>query len=259
MSMQKCLLGSVSLIALGFIASANAADMRLPAYAPAYSWTGFYAGATAGGVWGTFDPSTSTIADGYLSAANAAAVSATGSQSIKPSSAIGGVELGYNWQYGNIVTGFEIDAQAYRLSGNAITIAPYAAGGGTFSVTTSINSNWLFTARPRIGILANNWLFYATGGLAVTDLSATFLFGDVFGAFENGTFTNTRVGGVVGGGIEAALWDHWSLKAEYLYVGFGTVTVISNNLNLGAFPGQTFTHSFDLKASIARVGLNFRY
>jgi outer membrane immunogenic protein len=258
--MQKCLLGSVSLIALGFMASANAADMRLPAYAPAYSWTGFYAGATAGGIWGTFDPSTSTIADGYVNAAQAAAISASGSQSIKPSSVIGGVELGYNWQYGNIVTGFEIDAQAYRLSGNAISTAPYPGAAGNYSVTTSINSNWLFTARPRIGMLANNWLFYVTGGLAVTDLSATFLFGDTLGAAENATFTNTRVGGVVGGGIEAALWDHWSLKAEYLYTGFGTITLVSNNLTNGvAFPGQTFTHSFDLKASIARVGLNFRY
>ena len=148
------------------------------------------------------------------------------------------------------------------MSGNAISIAPYPGLAANYAITTSINSNWLFTARPRIGILANNWLLYVTGGLAVTDLSATFLFGDNFGAgaAENGVFTTTRVGGVVGGGIETALWDHWSVKAEYLYVDFGTVTVISNNLTNGAaFPGQTFTHSADLKASIARVGLNFRY
>jgi outer membrane immunogenic protein len=69
------------------------------------------------------------------------------------------------------------------------------------------------------------------------------------------------VGYTVGGGVEAKLWAHWSVKAEYLFVDFGRVSVNSNNLVAGGFPlpAQVFTHSLDLRADIARVGLNYHF
>jgi opacity protein-like surface antigen len=70
-------------------------------------------------------------------------------------------------------------------------------------------SDWLLTARPRLGfVTSNNWLFYATGGLAVTRLHTDITFDDnnpnVF-AEEFGKIDTTKVGYAVGGGIEAPL------------------------------------------------------
>jgi outer membrane immunogenic protein len=255
--MKKLMLVSASILALGCVENTYAADMAVP-LPVAYTWTGFYAGATAGGAWGTFDPQTAATSNTYLGAAsNVAAVNAAGMQSINPRSFTAGLEAGYNWQWGGLVAGLEVDMESFRLAGNAINGAPYPTSpANSFAVTTSINSNWLFTARPRIGYAANNWLFYVTGGLALTSQSATFMFGDTFNATEGGTFTTTKVGGVYGGGVELALWDRWSVKGEYLHVDFGQTTV---NGSIFGFSSQTFSHSADLKANIARLGANYRF
>lgn len=242
--MKKLLLGTIALLALG--AAANAADLGAPVYSAPVSWTGLYVGGTIGGISGNFDPTNVAAGPYFGEPANVAAVNAAGIQSLKPSSLTGSVELGYNWQFGSMVVGLEIDWAAYRLAGTPIT-----------GWTTSINSNWLFTARPRIGFAAGNWLFYATGGLAVTDLNGAFIFGDNILAAEGVPINSIRTGYAVGGGVEAALWNHWSLKAEYLYVNFGAVT--ASGAFLPPFDTTTFNNSADLKANIGRVGLNYRF
>ncbi len=68
-------------------------------------WTGLYGGLIAGGAWGSYDLRTSTVGDGYMRAAGAAAVTAAGTQTIKPVGFATGVAGGYNWQIGNVVFG----------------------------------------------------------------------------------------------------------------------------------------------------------
>ena len=273
---MKSLLGcGIGLLALtAGPVSVNAADLPLmPAPAGSiYSWSGFYVGGTVGGAWGTLDPVTSTSfvpLVGYFGAAgDVGAVNAAGVQRINRSGVTVGAEAGYNWQFGNIVAGIEADIESIRLSGSAVS-GPnlYASVPSTFTIASSASANWLFTTRPRIGWAANNWLFYATGGLAVTNLNAVFAFNDTFAsAVEGASISNTRLGYTVGGGIEAGLWDRWTLKVEYLYVNFNSVSVTSTNLVVLSqalatvpIPAQQFTHSVDLKANIARVGLNYRF
>jgi outer membrane immunogenic protein len=180
------------------------------------------------------------------------------------------LEAGYNWQPNIVLLGVEGDIEYLGLKGSAtspFTTFPFFAPTG-FTISSNANTNWLATARGRVGIAPNNWLFYATGGAAFTTLRGNFAYVDNFGSptTESGSISTTRVGYTVGGGVEAALWGRWSVKAEYLYVNFGTVSTTSNNLvgifggGFGAvpFPAQTFTHSIDLKANIARFGLNYR-
>lgn len=104
--------------------------------------------------------------------------------------------------------------------------------------------------------MANNWLFYATGGLAVTQLTSDLLFTDSGGALEEGKIDTVKAGYTVGGGVEAPLTDRLSLKAEYLYVKFSGATVSGY---LPPPPNQAFTHSADLAANIVRLGLNYRF
>jgi opacity protein-like surface antigen/outer membrane protease len=260
---KKHLLAGVAFTAL-LAGSATAADMR-PIKAPPlpapFTWTGGYVGLTAGGAWGAYDTTTSTALSpgGYFpNAATVAAVNAAGPQSIKPGGFATGIEAGYNWQNGALLVGVEADLQALHLSGAANGgAALYPAGfHHQFVVSSYADSTWLFTARARVGLVANNWLFFATGGLAVTQLTSDLLFTDSGGALEEGQIDTVKTGYAVGGGVEAPLTDRLSLKAEYLYVKFSDTTVSGS---LPPPPSQAFTHSAGLAANIVRVGLNYRF
>jgi outer membrane immunogenic protein len=82
-------------------------------------------------------------------------------------------------------------------------------------------------------------------------------------AAESGSVSNTKAGWTAGGGVEAGLWGNWSIKAEYLYVDFGRISANSTNLTAFtppiSFPTNVFTHSVNLKANIARLGVNYRF
>jgi Outer membrane protein beta-barrel domain len=134
-------------------------------------------------------------------------------------------------------------------------------GGPAFTVFSSAQSDWLLTARPRLGFVGpNNWLFYATGGLAETRLHSDIFFTDNVFALEAGKVDATKLGYAVGGGIEAPLTNRLSIKADYLHVGFGNTAGASTANNLVPFfPAQVFTHSSDLKADTVRVGLNYHF
>lgn len=207
-------------------------------------------------------------------AGNVPGVNAAGQQSIKPSGFTGGFELGYNWQAGNVVYGLEGDVESFHLSGSSTsgpvlyTVVGYTPGPpgcptNCFTINSAAHTDWLATARGRLGFAANNWLFFATGGAAFTTLNGSFSFADTV-ATESASLSSTRVGVAVGGGVEARLWANWSVKAEYLFVDFARVSVNSVNLvgptcAVGPCNGQVFTHSLDLTANIARVGLNYHY
>jgi outer membrane immunogenic protein len=265
--LRKILLGI--LIALTGATCATAADLyvKAPVMAPAYNWTGFYIGGNVGGAWGNFDPTTSTVFSpaGYFAASSVAAINGVGVQSSNPSGFTGGFEAGYNWQSGNYVYGVEGDIEALSLSNSVSSGAVYPCCAPTaFTVTSNISTSWLATVRGRLGYAANNWLFFVTGGAAFTDLRGNFAFSDTFAnAAESASFSDTKTGYTVGGGVEAGLWGNWSVKAEYLYANFGTLSATSTNLTAFspaiAFPASAFTHSFDLKTSIARAALNYRF
>ena len=208
--MSKYLLCSAALAVLLTAPSADAADLT-PSWGPTpYNWNGFYAGAVAGVAWGQYDPRTATVSDGYLDAANAAAVTAAGTQSIKTNGFVTGIEGGYNFQTGRWLLGLEADLEAVHLLGQTNSGAvPYPGGaplgakppgGPVFTVFSSAQSDWLLTARPRIGFVApNNWLFYATGGVAVTRLHTDISFDDNIAGEEAGQVNTTKVGYAVGG------------------------------------------------------------
>jgi outer membrane immunogenic protein len=263
--------------------SALAADLppriysKAPALAdPGYDWSGFYVGANAGGVWGTFRSRTATdfnsaplggppVYNISNPAENVAALSVLGAQNLEATSFAGGGQAGYNWQRGRLVFGIETDIDYVHLRGAVSRTGPIPFLGGIFSMTVASQAaaDWLFTLRPRVGFAYNNLLFYGTGGVALTELRANFRYTDNLGpAVETGSLSQLKAGWTVGGGVEVGVAQRWSIKAEYLYADFGSVSTISNNLvivaPLAAFPANIFHHSTDLKANIARLGLNYR-
>jgi opacity protein-like surface antigen len=99
------------------------------------------------------------------------------------------------------------------------------------------DTKWTATAVSTIGIAHDRWLVYGKAGIAwahtdftdnwtVTPVPGFPNVNSVFGGLGNEN--NNRAGWTVGTGIEWAIWNNWSVKAEYDYLDFGTRTVAIN-------------------------------
>ena len=108
--------------------------------------------------------------------------------------------------------------------------------------------------------VSSNVLLYGTSGLAVTELGVR---NSLSSAVAQGAVNDSGrlVGWTVGGGAEWALNRHWSLRAEYLYLDFGKVTVNAPVNSPGPlFPdNNNLATTVDLTAQIVRGGLNYRF
>lgn len=248
----------VAAAGIATIGAAHAADLavKAPVSKPApiaYTWTGCYVGVNAGGAWAR---SQGSMRFNDNTGLNRQAVEAAEGFTFEPSGFTGGGQLGCNYQTGNFVFGLEGDVDYLGLRSSRTVTAPFP-GGGTFTITDSTSTDWMATVRPRVGYAINNWLFYATGGLAVTQLRFNTTYADVFGTSENASLSDTRYGWTAGAGVEVAIGGGpWSAKFEYLHADFGTASVT------GTFVGVANTfgaHSVDLKTDIVRAGLNYRF
>jgi outer membrane immunogenic protein len=245
---------------------ALAADMaarpiysKAPVAPLAYDWTGFYVGVNAGGVWS--DAGTAFTANpAFFVLGGAALVSADGSVGLSKSGFTGGAQAGYNWQRDRFVLGLEADINYTDVKRSASVTRAAAPGlPSGYTVFESVSSDWLATFRGRAGFAANNWLFYATGGLAIANFG--FTQGSTFPDCPCGlvgTSSSTKAGWTAGAGVEYAVGSSWSVKAEYLYVNLGTQSFADNQGAFG-FPAASFTHQAHLNENIVRVGLNYHF
>ena len=235
--MRRVLAWAVAAAAATAIAgTASAADIRqapppmvkAPVYAaPPFSWTGFYIGGNIGYGWGD---ASGTMTVGPFSGP----ISGSGS------GVLGGVQAGYNWQMGAFVVGVETDFQGTGADGTMRgTLAP-----GAVPVTGTTETPWFGTIRGRLGYAADRWLFYVTGGGAYSENKVSGTRGAV-------PFSASAVGWswTVGGGVETALTNNWSVKGEYLYIG------APDKLPLPAGVGVTG----DAESHVFRLGVNYRF
>lgn len=205
---------------------------------PAYSWNGFYVGANAGYSWGRASTDF-TLAGAALT-----------STSVSPNGFIGGGQLGYNWQTGNILLGLEADFQGSGQEGDSSF--GFTVGGVTFTSRSTTSIDWFGTVRGRIGYASDRWLSYVTGGWAYgrATTEGTTTGGGVTTPFSG---SETRHGWTAGVGVEAALWNAWSWKAEYLYLDFGKIS------DSDATPFGTFASSTKVSDHMGRLGVNYRF
>src|SRR5690606_20451652 len=82
--------------------------------------------------------------------------------------------------------------------------------------------NWFGTLRGRLGLVQNdNFLVFATAGLAYADVDHTFKDPTALGGPFSKSDSDTQFGWTVGGGIEFMRDSQWSLRADALYVDLG--------------------------------------
>jgi outer membrane immunogenic protein len=273
--MKKALLATTVLGGLALANVGQAADLRyekaprpapLPS-PPPFSWTGFYVGANVGGGWSsgwssTADPlpSPAFVAVSPLSFSNNA------------SGIIGGGQIGYNWQFNtNWLFGFETDFQGARLKGGS-TIAPVLSFPITVPLLESSafmnrELDWFGTVRARLGLSFDRWLVYGTGGFAYGEVKGSanvgFLAAPVLEFFPLAfpvSFSHTKTGWTVGGGVEYALSGTWTIRGEYLFVSLsGDDTAVSSGVPPQP-PPTAFLFTWNrTDFHIARFGLNYKF
>jgi outer membrane immunogenic protein len=258
--MKKILLASV-IAALG-TAQALAADMAPRSYAkapvmavPASSWQGLYVGGNVGYGWGDSSVDAVFLPPGAFNLNNER-------PGVHSKGAIGGAQLGYNFQWGQAVFGLETDIQGSGISGSA-SIAPLfnpviAAPTLGTSLTTDQKISWFGTSRARVGFsVTPDLLLYGTAGAAYGGLKAT---GDAvnrgdIGLHSLGSLDQTKLGWAAGGGAEWMFARNWSAKVEYLYLDLGSSTVFGRCNCGGVNPGVDYTWRF--KENIVRAGVNY--
>ena len=243
MTRKGYLLATVSSVAAVTAAGgAQAADMPLkapPLPPPAASWAGWYIGLNAGANW-----QSASNSFGY---AGPVFTPETGNTHPRATGFIGGGQIGYNWQAGNFVYGWEADIAG--LTGKESANVP---DGKTFSNQIT----WLSTVRARAGLLIDpSTMAYATGGLAVGGVKNSLQVRPGFLGFSKAEST-TRVGWTVGGGVEHMLSNsHWTVALEGLYADLGP----SSATAVGTTTGFHKTAHFSNRAFIGRLKLNYKF
>ena len=98
-----------------------------------------------------------------------------------------------------------------------------------------------------MGYAFDRFLPYVTGGVVVANVRNKAVF-DYYFPEDRG---DTSIGWTVGAGLEYAFDNHWSVKAEYLYMQFPDVTK--------SVDGNYYAFKFRDTAQIGRVGVNYRF
>jgi outer membrane immunogenic protein len=257
-----------------------------PAPAPIYTWTGWYVGGNVGYGLGRASADVNYFAPGDGVPAPTVcppagfALCINGSDTVDMNGVIGGVQAGYNWQNGNYLLGVEADFQGSGQRGTRDFAVGFlsSSGPGTAAISITERMPWMGTVRGRVGYVANQWLLYATGGLAYGRIEGV---DSSAGATGTGgpnpvwSFSGsgvTKIGWTVGGGAELALGGNWTAKFEYLFVDLGSFDTTFTGLagcfginfpggggscsTVSAGTGTFHTHFTD---NIVRVGLNYQF
>jgi outer membrane immunogenic protein len=256
--------------------AASAADLPLkapPMPVAVYNWTGCYVGVNGGWKGGRFRnesvdaPAGVGIVPGTPGVPFAAdRINLAGLDA--DSGAVGG-QIGCRWETASHwVFGVEGDADWTNLHG---TVTNRANGpGATFVIGDTFDNRvrWESSVRGIIGRSFDKWLVYATGGLAVTDISmasnyiATISNRIPFPA-SGQSDSQTLYGFTIGAGAAYAFAPNWDVGAEYRYSEYN-----GGNFNLGpiaAFCTLTVctnvstTGHKDLTTNEVLVKLNYRF
>lgn len=207
---------AVSLLALGSVSAIADEDHM----SPLGDWSGFYFGGHAG----------------YVEA------DTTGFQAFESGSGAGdggifGAQIGYNIEAGELLIGFEADGSFLSVNAPDIDLKD----------TYSADYDWFASLRGRMGLVHDNTLVYATGGLAFTRLDTTEPGSDFSSS------SNVATGFAVGGGVEHMFAPQWSGRIEYLYASFNSIRGVA------AIDSNDNDPRFKSDFHIVRAGVNFHF
>jgi outer membrane immunogenic protein len=215
-----------------------------------FDWSGFYVGGHVGYGWGDAD-----IADFTLSYKKVLLPA----RSIDAEGFLGGVQGGWNYQFGPFVLGAELEFSWSDIKGDVTSaiVAGKGQGQGAGSTSLSSNATWISTAAARFGYAWDGFLVYGKIGAAFAqfdyDNNITFTVGRTT-TVGNASASDTRSGWIVGTGVEWAFASDWSAKAEYNYMDFG-----SRKVDFASFGGGPVSLDIDQRISVIKAGVNYHF
>ena len=250
--LTRLLLAGGVTLALG--CAASAADMAVapgpggyapvvaPAPYPYYDWTGIYLGPNIGAAWASLNNAATT------DVITGATVGSTTSSGVWNWGIGGGGQVGANWFFApNFIVGAEADFDALSNKGTV----SFADGS-----TQAGKAQYVSTARARIGLTADRFLWYVTGGFAwaQNQFTRTQTTGTVNGAGPGTVETVTKdgIGYAAGTGLEYAFASHWIARVEFLVISLGTESY--------TFPlsARTTTAASETIGQV-RFGVNYKF
>jgi len=217
-------------------AQAYAADMN------AADWSGFYLGGQVGWAHGEMKL---TDVDGYNG----------GTFSYDDDGVAADVYAGYNFQRDSLVFGLEASVGYLGLDGSR-QYPPYVGVRLPSDSRASVETDLHVTVTGRAGFAWNDFLLYFKGGWAGTDAKVSFIDDDPTGTtLVSGTSRSKfKSGYTVGGGLEWAMTDMLSVRLEYMYSDFGSITHTATTAGGGS---MRFKH--DLEAHTLMLGVSYRF
>jgi high affinity Mn2+ porin len=256
----KQVLAGLALVAIVADSDASLADGPAPMPVKAApktqtdTWDGFYVGAHLGIAGGSSDwranatGTPGTTLSGSIDLFNGFnAFKGTGNY-------FGGFQGGYNHVLpSGLMLGVEADISFANTIGGSSTMASPAIGQASYADTVQMFG----TARARLGLIRDHWLFYVTGGFAWTydQFTRTQEVGTPVGGTAGPDTVEQafrlRAGWAAGAGVEIPVVPHWTAKFEYLFAGFGNHAV--------TFPAGAQRIESDLALHTVRAGLNYRF
>jgi outer membrane immunogenic protein len=260
--MTRTILGGLAISALLIVAplgAASAADMPVKAPmapAPAFSWTGLYIGAYAGGAW-TGPATTSDPCNPGFSACGGTVGNYNGVAPVTynfDTSFTGGGEIGYNWQPTMYTLLGVENKYGYMHLHSSIVMNPFALGDTTANTTIG---NWYDAYTARVGAVAGHLLMFLEAG-GVTARVSTGVVDVTPPETLNTTTSKTITSWAAGGGLEYAINSNWSIKGEVL--GLGLHSTINNcGVSAGPVVGTNCAQTRIGAVTLVDLGLNYRF
>lgn len=227
---------------------------------PDANWSGFHAGGFLGATHGRSDARTVTGRLQYFVEEDAIQIARAGDNKLGQSNFSGGLALGWDKQFDKLLVGVEASANSLSFDKDHNRGEFYDSAPGTsFNIRQSVRASWMSAVRGRLGWAQRNWLAYVSGGWAHTKVKLDVTFTDnAFNGYSQSSKSESMTGPSVGFGGEYALDSKWSIRGDYHYTRFGSISTVSDVTSTNN-PGGTLVHKANLSVHGAFVGLNYRF
>jgi outer membrane immunogenic protein len=227
--------------------------------ASTYNWSGLYVGLFAGGAFGGETKATELGSTGGVFPAGTPYNGIGSWRYDLDEGFIGGAQVGYNHQIGLLVLGLENELGYIHQKGSRAD--PISLGLDTVSRTKV--GEWYDVLAGRIGIAIDRVLIYGKGGIAFTEVSSRVTDNCTAPPCGLGTVRakgdKSIVTGAVGGGLEYAFAQNWTLKAEYLFIDIDK-SYRATGPGGAAAAGSNWSWKHDIDGlHTVKVGVNFKF
>jgi outer membrane immunogenic protein len=224
-----------------------------PAAPPPYDWSGFYIGGNLGVGFNNTANATDTFGSTFATTSN--------------KSFLVGAQVGANFEFWRFfVVGVEGTFGWLPNTQNTVNVTNTILAPGTNNTAVlTLNNQYVMMATGRLGYAWDRLLFYGKGGgafvgtcrvvagtcnpgLTVNNLPASFVLPGT-----PGTSTN-NFGATVGLGLEWAIADNWSARAEW-----DTIFLQNQSFTVSGSTFGTDTITVNRNISIFTAGLNYKF